>query len=69
MKTNMCTMDRVVRAVVGFVLIAASLTGLIGMWGWLGIVLLATAAFSFCPLYAVFGFDSSSACSGGKAST
>lgn len=69
MKSNMCNMDRIVRAVIGIVLIGATLTGAIGMWGWLGVVLLATAAFSFCPLYAMLGIDSCNACSGGKPST
>jgi hypothetical protein len=36
------------------------------MWGWLGIVLLVTAAFSFCPLYALCGCNSCHACPGGK---
>ena len=68
MKTNMCNTDRIIRAVIGIVLIGATLSGLIGMWGWLGIVLLVTAAFSFCPLYALCGCNSCPACSGGKPS-
>jgi hypothetical protein len=39
-------------------LIAATLTGTIGAWGWIGVVPLATAAIGFCPLYTVFGFSS-----------
>ncbi|KXB31160.1 hypothetical protein AT959_10780 [Dechloromonas denitrificans] len=68
MKSNMCNMDRIARAVLGVALIVATLTGVIGMWGWIGLIPLATAAFSFCPAYAVFGFNSNSckACFGGK---
>lgn len=58
MKTNIGNMDRIVRAVFGTALIGASLAGFIGMWGWIGIVPLATAVFSFCPLYAALGMDS-----------
>ena len=69
MKSNMCNMERIVRAVIGVVLIGATLSGVIGMWGWVGVVLLATAAFSFCPLYAMLGIDTCKACSSGKTST
>jgi hypothetical protein len=64
----MCKADRIIRAVVGIALIGATLAGWIGIWGWLGLVLLATAAFSFCPLYALCGCNSYHACSGGKPS-
>jgi hypothetical protein len=39
-------------------LIALTLTGTIGVWGWIGIVPVATAALGFCPLYTVLGFSS-----------
>jgi Protein of unknown function (DUF2892) len=57
MKTNVGTIDRVLRAALGIVLLAMTFTGAIGAWGWIGIVPLATAAFSFCPLYTVLGFS------------
>lgn len=58
MTTNIGNMDRMARALIGVALIGATLAGLIGAWGWLGIVLLGTAAFSFCPLYAALGTNS-----------
>lgn len=58
MTNNIGNMDRIGRAILGAVLVAAALSGAIGTWGWLGIVLLATAVFSFCPLYAVLGISS-----------
>jgi hypothetical protein len=58
MKTNMGMIDRALRALVGIVLIALTVAGTIGPWGWIGVVLLATAALSYCPLYTVFGFSS-----------
>lgn len=57
MKTNVGGIDRIVRIVLGVALIALTLTGAIGVWGWIGIVPLATAAIGYCPLYSVFGFS------------
>jgi hypothetical protein len=58
MKTNVGGIDRVLRIVIGLALIALTLTGAIGAWGWIGLVPLATAALGFCPLYTVLGFSS-----------
>ena len=58
MKANVGGIDRILRIVVGLLLIVLALTGTIGAWGWIGVVLVATGAFSFCPLYTVFGFSS-----------
>lgn len=61
MKLNVGTVDRVLRAVIGLALIAATLLGWIGVWGWIGVVPLATAVVSFCPLYAALGVNSRAA--------
>ncbi len=58
MKTNVGTIDRILRAVIGLALIALTLAGTIGVWGWIGVVPLVTAALGFCPLYTVLGFSS-----------
>lgn len=51
---NVGLIDRVVRALIGLGLLAWALTG--GpLWAWIGVVPLATAAFSFCPAYALLG--------------
>ncbi len=52
---NVGTVDRVIRVVAGVALIAATLLGQIGAWGWIGIVPLATGLFRFCPAYLPFG--------------
>lgn len=60
---NVGSLDRIVRAVLGIVLIAAPLffpALFAASWAfWLsivvGVVLLGTAAFSFCPIYAALG--------------
>ena len=58
MKANVGGIDRILRIVIGLVLVALALTGTIGPWGWIGIVPLATGALGFCPLYPLFGFSS-----------
>lgn len=57
MKTNVGSIDRLARVVIGLLLITLAAMGSIGAWGWIGIVPLATAAFSFCPLYSVLGLN------------
>ena len=57
MKTNVGGLDRIIRIVVGLVLVGLALSGTVGVWGWLGIVPLATGAMGWCPPYAIFGFN------------
>lgn len=57
MKLNVGGADRVIRIVLGLALIGLTLTGNIGVWGWLGIVPLATGAIGWCPPYALLGFN------------
>lgn len=57
MKSNVGGLDRILRVVLGLALIGLTLTGAIGVWGWIGVVPLATAAMGFCPLYTVLGFS------------
>ena len=56
-KTNVGTLDRIARVLIGIVLIALTLAGTIGIWGWVGAVPLLTAALGTCPLYTVLGFS------------
>jgi hypothetical protein len=58
MKCNVGGIDRILRIVVGLVLIALALTGTVGIWGWIGIVPLATGVFKFCPAYTLLGVNS-----------
>ncbi|MDN0077718.1 DUF2892 domain-containing protein [Crenobacter sp. SG2303] len=58
MQANIGGVDRVVRIVAGLALVGAALGGLIGAWGWFGIVPLATGAIGYCPAYKLFGFRS-----------
>jgi hypothetical protein len=57
MNSNVGGIDRVLRITVGLVLIALTLTSTIGLWGWLGLVPLATGALRFCPVYPLLGMN------------
>jgi hypothetical protein len=57
MKANVGTIDRILRILVGLVLIGLTFTGTIGWWGWLGIVPLATGLVGWCPPYALLGLS------------
>ncbi|PXW99496.1 hypothetical protein C7444_101326 [Sphaerotilus hippei] len=57
MKTNVGGIDRLLRIVVGLVLLLLAATGQVGAWGWIGIVPLATGLMKSCPLYSIIGLD------------
>ena len=57
MLQNVGTVDRVVRILAGVALIAGSLLGYIGVWGWVGVVLIATGVLRVCPAYLPFGLS------------
>lgn len=57
MTPNVGGIDRVLRVILGVVLVALAVMGTIGPWGWIGLVPLATAALGVCPLYTVLGFS------------
>ena len=57
MKSNVGGIDRILRIVAGLVLIALTLTGTIGVWGWIGVVPLLTGLVGFCPIYPLLGFS------------
>lgn len=54
---NMGTVDRVARLVIGGGLVALAATGNVGLWGWIGVVPLLTAAVGWCPAYTMLGFN------------
>jgi len=55
MKTNVGNLDRILRIVAGLLLITLAATGTIGLWGWIGIVPLATGLVGSCPAYSLLG--------------
>jgi len=58
MNKNVGGVDRILRVVVGLLLIALVATGTVGAWGYVGIVPIVTAAIGWCPAYLPFGFSS-----------
>jgi hypothetical protein len=60
LKNNVGTADRLLRAVIGLALLLVYILPPHSLWGLVGIILLATAAFGTCPLYTVFGFSTRS---------
>jgi hypothetical protein len=58
MKNNMGSIDRALRIIVGLILVGLALTGVVGWWGWLGIVPIVTGALGSCPAYSILGVNS-----------
>jgi hypothetical protein len=58
MKCNVGGIDRVLRIVVGLVLVGLATSNEVGVWGWIGIIPFATGLFKFCPLYPMLGINS-----------
>jgi len=62
MKANAGGIDRALRIIAGLALIALTLTGMIGVWGWIGVVPLATGLIGWCPAYSILGVSTCRAC-------
>jgi len=62
MNVNVGIVDRSLRIVAGLLLIGLSQFGVIGMWGWIGLVPLATGIFRFCPVYTVLDIKTCNRC-------
>ena len=57
MTKNIGGIERIIRIVAGLVLIALAATGTVGVWGWLGLVPLATGFIGWCPPYSLLGIN------------
>ena len=57
---NVGNVDRALRVLLGLVLIALAINGTIGLWGYVGIVLLLTGVAALCPLYKMLGISTTS---------
>ncbi len=58
MKYNVGGIDRTLRIAVGALLVALAVTNVVGWWGWLGVIPLATGLLRFCPAYPLLGITS-----------
>ena len=52
---NVGNFDRVIRILLGTTLVVLAATGVIGWWGYLGLVVTLTGLVAFCPLYYMLG--------------
>jgi hypothetical protein len=52
---NIGSTDKIVRIVIGALLIVLALMGTIGVWGWIGVAPIATALMNWCPAYMLLG--------------
>ena len=57
MSPNVGGIDKVLRIVIGIVLIALAATGSIGAWGYIEILPLLTGLFGRCGLYSLLGIN------------
>jgi len=57
MNVNVGTIDRVIRILVGIALIVLAYLGTIGLWGYIGVVPLATGLLRVCPAYSILGMN------------
>ena len=57
MKANVGGIDRILRIAVGALLVVLAALGTIGVWGYIGIVLIGSGLLRFCPVYLPFGIS------------
>ncbi len=55
MRTNIGSLDRTARIVVGLALLALVFVGPETAWGYIGVIPLGTALMGFCPAYQLLG--------------
>jgi hypothetical protein len=57
MVRNVGTVDRVIRVIVGLVLLSQVWWGLQTHWGWIGLIPLITGLIGTCPAYRLLGLS------------
>ncbi|MGD8617117.1 MAG: DUF2892 domain-containing protein [Gammaproteobacteria bacterium] len=57
---NTGKVDRIIRVIVGALLVGNVFIGLQTMVGWIGLVLIITGLFGTCPIYSLLGINTSS---------
>jgi Protein of unknown function (DUF2892) len=60
MGRNVGGIDRILRIIVGLVLIALVFVGPQTVWGWIGVVPLLTGLIGWCPPYSLLGINTCS---------
>lgn len=57
MNANVGGADRILRVIVGLILISLVFVGPQTPWGWIGVIPLVTGLFRFCPAYTLLGLN------------
>ncbi len=60
LKSNTGKVDRIIRVIVGVLLVGNVFTGLQSPLGWVGLVLIVTGVFGTCPVYSLLGINTKS---------
>jgi hypothetical protein len=56
-KQNVGKLDRIIRIVVGALLVGNVFVGLQTVVGWVGLILIVTGLFGTCPVYSLLGIN------------
>ena len=56
-KSNTGKLDRIIRVVIGALLVGNVFTGLQTPIGWIGLILIVTGLFGTCPVYSLLGIN------------
>ena len=59
-KSNAGKIDRIIRVIVGILLVGNVFTGMQTPFGWIGLVLIVTGVFGTCPVYSLLGINTKS---------
>jgi hypothetical protein len=54
---NVGLWDRIIRIILGLVLLGLTTFGIIGVWGYIGLIPLATGLLKWCPIYTILGIN------------
>jgi hypothetical protein len=57
MNKNIGNPERAIRVGGGLLLVVLAATGTVGIWGYLGVIPMATGLIGWCPPYAMFGIS------------
>ena len=57
MNKNIGNPERAIRIGGGLLLVVLAATGTVGIWGYLGVIPMATGLIGWCPPYAMFGIS------------
>lgn len=63
MEKNIGSIDKIIRVLIGLVLVALVFVGPQTPWGWIGVPFILIALVGICPIYKIIGMSTCKACS------